>query len=189
MPLERNGGWGYLLGDEGSAYLIGREALCRALRHRDKGMQPTPLHKEILDHFGCGSVGALISAVYSPEQLGVIPVDSDPKLRIASLCRLVFRAVFPSEGSEHLMDEEARDIVRQAASAAVDNVLPLLRDELGIKAGESTLVMGGALAQIQVYRKLVEDELRKKGVVFEQVETVDDAASSAVLLLIRDYLA
>lgn len=92
-PVNRTSGWGYLLGDEGSAFAIGRDAIRAALDRRDRGLPPTPLHLAITKFFGCHTVDELISAVY----LNVPPVlkdgqdpasvESDPKLRVAGVCR------------------------------------------------------------------------------------------------------
>ena len=48
----RAGGWGHLLGDEGSGYWFGREAVRSALSAHDSGMRPSPLHRAVLDHIG-----------------------------------------------------------------------------------------------------------------------------------------
>jgi N-acetylglucosamine kinase-like BadF-type ATPase len=50
--LVREGGWGPILGDPGSAYDIGRKAVVLSLRHWLQG-QNSPLGNEILDLFHC----------------------------------------------------------------------------------------------------------------------------------------
>lgn len=192
VPLERTGGWGYLLGDEGSAYFIGREAIRRTLRHRDTGSTPTKLHKIVADYFGCHTIGAIISAVYTPnqfqEKVGArVPMAPDPKLRIASLAPLIVRAAFPTDSDAP--DQEALSIVHQAATTAVDTVEPLLGDKSQILAQDSTLAMGGALAQIPEFRDLVVNELGARGERFAHVEAIADAAGRAVQLLVRDFLS
>ncbi|GLB42931.1 putative glucokinase regulator family protein [Lyophyllum shimeji] len=191
VPLQRTGGWGYLLGDEGSAYWIGREAIRRALRHRDSGHPPTKLHAAIAAHFGCNTVGAILSAVYSPNQYrekpGAAPLDPDPKLRIASLCPLIFKAAFPDVLA--VPDSEALTIVRQAAAAAVDTVARLLHDKASLNPETSTLVLGGALGQIPEFQQLLVRELAESGEAFASVETVSDAAGCAAELLRRDFPA
>ncbi len=54
------GGWGPMLGDEGSGHWIGIEAIRSALRARDRGV-PSALLKEINSFWGVESVGALLS--------------------------------------------------------------------------------------------------------------------------------
>ncbi len=43
----RTGGWGYLLGDEGSGYWVTREAVRHVLRRRDNGLEPDQLSLEL----------------------------------------------------------------------------------------------------------------------------------------------
>lgn len=45
----RAGGWGYLLGDEGSGYWLGREAVRYSLRRMNQGLEPDELTAALLD--------------------------------------------------------------------------------------------------------------------------------------------
>ncbi len=60
----RSGGWGYVLGDEGSGYWIGRAALRAVLRESDKRGPKTALTRMLLEHFGVGHPQGLIHEVY-----------------------------------------------------------------------------------------------------------------------------
>jgi N-acetylglucosamine kinase len=60
----RAGGWGYVLGDEGSGYWIGRCALRAVLRHADRRGTATSLTPLILNHFGVARPQDLIHEVY-----------------------------------------------------------------------------------------------------------------------------
>jgi N-acetylglucosamine kinase-like BadF-type ATPase len=60
----RAGGWGYVLGDEGSGYWIGRNALRAVLRHADGRGDATQLTPAILEHFGVSQPQDLIHQVY-----------------------------------------------------------------------------------------------------------------------------
>ncbi|PFH45141.1 hypothetical protein AMATHDRAFT_9933 [Amanita thiersii Skay4041] len=186
IPIERSGGWGYLLGDEGSAYYIGKTALQRALRARDEGVPPTNLHRAILEHFGCKTIGEILSFVYKSSQSSSTGLDLDPKLRIASLSPLVLGLAFPSNGSKN--DEGALDVVRRSASAAAELVIPLLVGNQAVEASQSVLILGGALAQVEGYRRLILDALRERGKEFLRVEVVNNAGQHAVQLLINGHL-
>ena len=61
----RAGGWGYVLGDEGSGYWIGRTALRAVLREADRRGEPTSLTGRLLMHFDVTKPQDLIHAVYS----------------------------------------------------------------------------------------------------------------------------
>jgi N-acetylmuramic acid 6-phosphate etherase len=211
-PLNRTSGWGYLLGDEGSAYSIGREAVRRALHHRDLGLPPTKLHLAIAEYFAVKSVGAIISAVYAPNFFvevepefgggkGGETLNRDPKLRIAGLAKVVVTAAFP-EPEQGEPNEEALEVVKSVVDGLINHVSPLLLDKtaresmqspLGsissrIDPRKSTLVLGGGLCQVKRFREVVIEHLRREGIVFEGVEVVGDAASCAVRLLRENYL-
>lgn len=59
------GGWGYLMGDEGSAYWIALQALNACTRAEDGRIPNTWLKRAILEHFGVDSLGALHRLIYS----------------------------------------------------------------------------------------------------------------------------
>ena len=63
----RAGGWGYVLGDEGSGYWIGRLALRAVVRHADGRGRETILTPRLLGHFGLTGAGELIRRVYHEE--------------------------------------------------------------------------------------------------------------------------
>lgn len=60
----RAGGWGYLLGDEGSGYWMGRLALRAVVREADRRGRPTSLTPRVLAHFGVARPADLIREVY-----------------------------------------------------------------------------------------------------------------------------
>lgn len=63
----RAGGHGYLLGDEGSGYWIGREAIRTALRSADGRGEPTELVRSVPEALMRASLGEVVSAVYAGE--------------------------------------------------------------------------------------------------------------------------
>ena len=70
------GGWGPLLGDEGSGYWIGSAAIRAALRARDRG-EPTYLLDKICAHWGCRDLTHLIEIAHAnpaPDFANLAPV-------------------------------------------------------------------------------------------------------------------
>jgi glucosamine kinase len=61
----RVGGWGHLLGDEGSGYWLGKESIRAALADRDGSGPQTALAAAAPAFFGAASVEALAALVYS----------------------------------------------------------------------------------------------------------------------------
>jgi N-acetylglucosamine kinase-like BadF-type ATPase len=60
----RAGGWGYVLGDEGSGYWIGRLALRAIVREADGRGHPTTLTQRVLAHFSVARPEELLQTVY-----------------------------------------------------------------------------------------------------------------------------
>jgi N-acetylglucosamine kinase-like BadF-type ATPase len=60
----RAGGWGYVLGDEGSGYWIGRHALRAVVRQADGRGRTTRLTPHVLAHFGVTRASELVHAIY-----------------------------------------------------------------------------------------------------------------------------
>jgi len=81
--LARAGGWGYIFGDEGSAFDIARQALRAALRMEEGWGPPTVLRQRILDSAGFDNANDALHAFY-----GV----AWPRDRIARFAPLVDQA-------------------------------------------------------------------------------------------------
>ncbi|MGX1775981.1 N-acetylglucosamine kinase [Nocardia brasiliensis] len=60
----RAGGWGYLLGDQGSGYWVAREAVCRALAAVDRGEPADPLGRALAAECGLRSTEQLLDHFY-----------------------------------------------------------------------------------------------------------------------------
>jgi N-acetylglucosamine kinase-like BadF-type ATPase len=109
----RAGGWGHILGDEGSGYWIGRRALRAVARGADGRGPATSLTPRVLNHFAVAKPSDLVTEVY------------DRQLRhhaVAQLARLVQQA--RDEGDEvatQILEQAAHELVR-AARSVVDRL-------------------------------------------------------------------
>ncbi|KAH9934850.1 uncharacterized protein B0H18DRAFT_869617 [Fomitopsis serialis] len=197
--LGRCGGWGWILGDEGGGFHVGREAIRQVLDEADRASvkpktaevsKPWGLRQRILARFGISDVYELLTIVHKPDPAPISPTTSAPgdlvpmsamsrEKRLSSLSPLVFAAAF-ADG-----DPLALSVLRATSSALVDQICVLLRaegqeageGERRIRAAESILCMGGSLSGVEAYRKLIVDELARRGHVFRRVQVVDDAAA------------
>ncbi|PYR06345.1 MAG: ATPase, partial [Acidobacteria bacterium] len=79
----RAGGWGHMIGDEGSGYWIGREALAAVMRAADGRGPATQLGGDILAHFAVDDESRLPRIVYDRDQ---------PRMSVAALGPIVERA-------------------------------------------------------------------------------------------------
>ena len=61
----RAGGWGHVIGDEGSGYWIGRQALMAVVRAADGRGPRTRLTDDVLAHFGVPDAAGLVHVVYN----------------------------------------------------------------------------------------------------------------------------
>jgi N-acetylglucosamine kinase-like BadF-type ATPase len=142
----RCGGWGYLLGDEGSGFAIGRAALRVTLRWLESGTGLPPLARAILDAFGASSVSELTHAVYS---------SSDMRAKVASIAPLVFEAAMNSEPNAlAIVESAARDLADLAVRAA---------RSVALASPIDIAVSGSVLVNSQMLRDQVHTELKIAG--------------------------
>jgi N-acetylglucosamine kinase-like BadF-type ATPase len=124
----RAGGWGYVLGDEGSGYWIGRAALRAVLREADQRGQTTALTPLLLKHFGIAQAQGLLHEVYysnlRPSAIG----------SLAQCVEAAFR-----EG-----DSAAIGILRAAANELEASGLTVAR-RLGLVGHMFTFVLSGGI--------------------------------------------
>ena len=132
----RAGGWGHLLGDEGSGYWMGRELVRRALTRLDDGLVPDALDRAVLSSCGVPEPGELIARFHAGADRGFW----------ADLSRVAF------EAAAH--DDDARRLVDRAAAALADLAGTVSRRlEL-----PGPVVVGGGLA---AHQPLLRERLRE----------------------------
>lgn len=103
------GGWGHLLGDEGSGYAIGIGALRAILRAHDGRQAPTQLTPAILATLGIAAVPEVIERVY---RRGL------PRDEIAAFAPVVTRAAGRHDPTARgIVDRAGRDLAYLAATA------------------------------------------------------------------------
>lgn len=74
------GGWGYLMGDQGGAYDIGRKALIAVANQADRGNEHIMLAHEVLNHFEVGTLRELQSRLYQLDRgmiSGLAPIVAE----------------------------------------------------------------------------------------------------------------
>ncbi|QSB12005.1 hypothetical protein JTI58_10555 [Lysinibacillus fusiformis] len=124
---SRVGGWGYLLGDEGSGYYIGQEALRFITRHYDAfGVNEDLFTATILNQLALKNPTEIITHVYEHLQ---------PRVLIASLARVVLRLAEQN-------NDRAKKIIGQAAHHLVQFIQIMLKKEPQLK-GYPIVLCGG----------------------------------------------
>ncbi len=106
----RAGGWGHMVGDEGSGYWIGREAVAAVMRAGDGRGPATRLTAEILAHFDVADVSRLPRIVY----------DRDvPRVNVAALGPIVQKAAEQGDSvARRILERAADELVIAAGSVA-----------------------------------------------------------------------
>ena len=114
----RAGGWGHIIGDEGSGYWIGREALAAVVRASDGRGPGTQLTDAVIQHFELDEVSGLAPIVYDREL---------PRVSVAALGPVVQRARDAGDPVATAILERAAAELAQAAEAVATRLN--LRDE------------------------------------------------------------
>ncbi|KAJ5368126.1 glucokinase regulator family protein [Penicillium cataractarum] len=175
--IGRAGGWGSLLGDQGSAFDIGKQAVQALLTSLElsQGTEAdclSELELGVLESLGNRKEG-LLSRILFP--------GTETKKVIADLARVVttlgFRATNP--------DPQALEILVSAARSLVQIVRPLAKKQI-CDPETSSLVLSGALMKVLEFQSLLLHELSQQGISkFKNVVIVEDPSSDAALFLAR----
>lgn len=194
----RRGGHGYLLGDDGSAWDVGRWAVRVVVDAYDAGeearadgggssKETSTLAALVRAHFDIASTPEVLGKVHELGAGTPIEATNAAKLRVTSLARAVLEA---AERGDVL----AREAVRRAATPLAMSAVQLVRqmERRGVKRGECgepsgrapMLVCGGGCLRQEHYRALVLDICRAEGVTFDEVAVVEDVAGEAALGLV-----
>lgn len=192
--LGRIGGWGWILGDEGGGFNVGREAIRQILLEHDRASVGGPqvpeskLTSQVLQRFGITDIMEILTIIHLPDPSSNKQLRPDspahvlmPKeKRLSSLSPLVFGAAF------EYGDPLALRILRICANELASQIAVLLSSDTvnaprAVKAYDSVICFGGSLVGIEGYRKLILDNLAQRGHVFRHVEFVGDAAAVGAL--------
>jgi N-acetylglucosamine kinase-like BadF-type ATPase len=124
----RAGGWGYLLGDEGGGFWIGRAALAAVVRQYDARGPATDLTDLVLRQMGVSSPAELIPAVYD---------TAVPRHAIADIASLVQHAA--DRG-----DAVAADILARAGGELTAAAAAVIT-KLGMRGDQFRMVLSGGI--------------------------------------------
>jgi N-acetylglucosamine kinase-like BadF-type ATPase len=141
--LARSGGWGHLLGDEGSGYDIGRRGLTAALQDHDGRGPSTSITRKIAKELCLDRIDEMIPLFYAG--------DTSPR-QLAGLYPLVLEAA--EEG-----DPIASALIDQAAASLTEIALAVLRKLHMEKDAPEIALSGGVFLHSRRIRRRFENLL------------------------------
>ncbi len=167
----RAGGWGYILGDEGSAYDIGRRGMIAALWAYDGRGPQTALLDRLMETLHLQTIRDLIELIYEKGM---------PHHEIAAFAQIVARA-----GREG--DAVARRILREAGEVVAVSVLAVM-ERLQMKGKPVTVAAAGSvLLNDALVREAFVAALQRHAPTAHVIVPRYDAAVGAALLAIRAW--
>jgi N-acetylglucosamine kinase-like BadF-type ATPase len=163
----RAGGWGYLLGDEGSGYDVALRALRLATQTADGRADARGVLDAALAHFGCARAEDLLASVYADE------------VTRSTIAALAARVVSIAEAG----DPHACALVRSVAADAA-GLLVAVAARLGDRPGPIAFA-GGLLTGSTVYRDAVVAAAAQRGVANAHLAVVVRDPAEGALALAR----
>lgn len=165
----RAGGWGYLLGDEGSGYAVARGAVRTALEESDHGLPAGPLTAQLLAQTGAAEPSDLLDLFYSR-----------PERRYwAGLAGTVFDLAASDTASAAIADDAARHLAGLALT--VNRRLGTLAE------GAPVLLAGGMLVNQPLLAARVRELLVAGGLT--EASVLDRAPAWGAVELARQLAA
>jgi N-acetylmuramic acid 6-phosphate etherase len=159
----RSGGWGYLLGDEGSGYAIGLAAL-QAVAHMSDGRgEATSLSHSLLEHLRLNEPNELIAAIYQ---------RSLDRSAIAALAPFVLNAAESGDAVAITIAQAGADQLAAAVAAT--------GRRLDLSTAFPLAIAGGLLLASPGYRERLLQSLAAQGIVPSPVTLVHEPADGAV---------
>ena len=163
----RVGGHGYLLGDTGSAYHVGQQAVAGALRHFERTGADMPLGQRILEKAGAPSWVELQA------RINAAPDEVLPRL---------FPVVLQAAESD---DATARALLEDCAQALAEQVRDLA-ERLQLQSQKFLLAKtGGMLGRSTYFDERLDFHLRKAAVLAQLGELQLSPAEAAARLALR----
>jgi N-acetylglucosamine kinase-like BadF-type ATPase len=159
----RSGGWGPLLGDEGSGFALGRSGLTAALRALDGRGRPTRLARSLLRALRARGAMDLLDVV----KRGQLPTE-----RIASLAPLVL-------GEAERGDAVAREIVEREAEELALAAAAVLRR---LRLPRGPVAVAGGLFASERFRAAFRRKLRARLPHARMIHSTSPAEEGALAL-------
>lgn len=167
----RVGGWNYLLGERGSGYALGSDALREAFAAYDGLKDNTELQTRICEYFQVRSLPDIVHQIYHTKNI---------KEQIAALSRLVVEAADNGDGA-------AMNIIQSNGAAIGESIRCLIEKLFKLQEQEEDIpvvLAGGLFNRLDLFRTAIEEKLHKtmnvSPLIKPEVEPVGGAVIAAL---------
>ncbi|ACQ54570.1 ATPase [Clostridium botulinum] len=164
---DKCGGWGHLLGDEGSGYSIAIKALRRMIHEQELNLERSRLHKEILKELNITNTDEICAFVYS-----------STKDKIASLTKLISKLA--EEGEENaiaILKKEGK-----ALGVITERVYKRLNFENKCSIG----IKGSVIEKAKVLRQAFQEYLLSNIGEIKIVQEDESSAKGAYYMYLKE---
>lgn len=146
LEHDRVGGWGYLFGDEGSGFDIGKQGIIAVLKAFDGRGEETSLQDLLYNHFDVKSPDELIRKIYASDS---------PKLKIAPVSKQVFTAY-------NQQDNIAINIIKNVVDELTSSIYTLDQKLFNNDKKQVPLVLcGGVFTDENILPLLIKQKLEE----------------------------
>ncbi|WP_027625456.1 N-acetylglucosamine kinase [Clostridium lundense] len=163
----RAGGWGHLLGDEGSGYYIAIEAFKKVIEERDLGIKESLLSRQLLKGINIWSDEDIKDFIYS-----------NTKGKVAGVAPIVIEAANNGE-------ENAINIVKKSTNALGDITFKVYK-RLGIEEDVNIGIKGSILTKSKLVKGLFEDYIKENIKGFRLVDNEISPTKGAYYLAMKE---
>jgi N-acetylglucosamine kinase-like BadF-type ATPase len=171
--MVRAGGWGWVLGDEGSGFAIGKAALQAALGANDGSAPETILQRAICQLWQLDRIEGAIRKVYADPIAG--------RVEIAGLVPAVVAAAEAGDGpAQAILAQAGRDLGRLAVTV-------LRKLDLPKESPQFVAVTGGVATSVALVRRPLATYLAEHAPGAQLIDARKEPAEGA-LILARDLI-
>ena len=186
QQVARVGGWGPLLGDDGSGFDIGRQAIRHMLESQESlfgvhdamnGAPEDPLATAILQHLGLSHRCAGIQETLTTLLVSASPNSADPRSKIAGIAKVV------------LEQQESSPIAVNIVTHAISTLAGFAKRIMSgshLEPAETVMVLTGGLMQHAGFRSRLETQIVESGLKFQRTEIVLHAADLGARRLLEE---
>jgi N-acetylglucosamine kinase-like BadF-type ATPase len=169
--IHRVGGWGRILGDEGSGYYIGRLGLTAVTRHIDGRGGKTMLTNMLAKKFNLADQTAIINAVYKNgfDVASVAPAVIEAAQKKDEVCKMII--------------EQA--VIELAEHVRIASEKILASSKTKIKSKVRLAFIGGLIANQTLLSELLRRYLQERIPFVSIIEPMASPAYGAVVLAVR----